>query len=139
RLLAGATNGPLGTLFRVGGVAPEGVNLFFAPTLTATRAFPLRGYASGELRGQRAAAGSAEYRVPLALLGRALGHLPLGVDRLWLNLFVDAGDAWSPGTSPRLTRLRSAGLELAGRLTVSYGFPLPGGLGVGAPLADPSS
>ena len=139
RLLAGATNGPLGTLFRVGGVAPQGVNLFFAPTLTATRAFPLRGYASGELRGQRAAAGSAEYRVPLALLGRALGHLPLGVDRLWLNLFADAGDAWSPGTSPRLTRLRSAGLELAGRMTVSYDFPLSIRLGVAQPLAAPPS
>ncbi len=139
RLLAGATNGPLGTLFRVGGVAPQGVNLFFAPTLTATRAFPLRGYASGELRGQRAAAGSAEYRVPLALVGRALGHLPLGVDKLWLNLFADAGDAWSPGTSPRLTRLRSAGLELAGRMTVSYDFPLSVRLGVAQPLAAPPS
>src|SRR5207237_259437 len=123
-LAAGAPNGPLGMLFRVGGVAPQGVNVFFAPTLSATRAFPLRGYASGELRGQRAAAGSVEYRVPLALVGRALGHLPVGVDRVWLNLFADAGDAWAPGASPRLTRLRSAGVELASRMTVSYDFPL---------------
>ena len=139
RLLAGGTNGPLGTLFRVGGVAPQGVNLFFAPTLTATRAFPLRGYASGELRGQRAAAGSVEYRVPLALVGQALGHLPLGVDRLWLNLFADAGDAWSPGASPRLTRLRSTGLELAGRMTVSYDFPLSLRVGIAQPLVAPPS
>src|SRR5438445_459330 len=60
RLMVGGTSGPLGTLFRVGGVAPQGVNVFFAPTLSATRAFPLRGYASGELRGERAAAGSVE-------------------------------------------------------------------------------
>ncbi len=139
RLLAGATNGPLGTLFRVGGVAPQGVNVFFAPTLSATRAFPLRGYASGELRGPRAAAGSVEYRVPLALVGRALGHLPVGVDRVWLNLFADAGDAWAPGASPRLTRLRSAGVELAGRMTVSYDFPLSVRLGVAQPLAAPPS
>ena len=139
RLLAGGTNGPLGTLFRVGGVAPQGVNLFFAPTLTATRAFPLRGYVSGELRGQRAAAGSVEYRVPLALVGQALGHLPLGVDRLWLNLFADAGDAWSPGASPRLTRLRSTGLELAGRMTVSYDFPLSLRVGIAQPLVAPPS
>ena len=139
RLLAGGTSGPLGTLFRVGGVAPQGVNVFFAPTLNATRAFPLRGYASGELRGERAAAGSVEYRMPLALVGRALGHLPLGVDKLWLNLFADAGDAWEPGTSPRLTRLRSAGLELAGRMTVSYDFPLSVRLGVAQPLAAPPS
>jgi len=139
RLLAGATTGPLGTLFRVGGVSPQGVNLFFAPTLNATRAFPIRGYASGELRGQRAVAGSVEYRLPLALVGRAIGHLPLGVDKLWLNLFADAGDAWAPGTSPRLTRLRSAGLELAGVLTASYDFPLSVRLGVAQPLADPPS
>jgi len=139
RLLAGGTTGPLGTLFRVGGVAPQGVNVFFAPSLSATRAFPLRGYASDELRGQRAAAGSVEYRMPLALVGRALGHLPLGVDKVWLNLFADAGDAWAPGTAPRLTRLRSAGLELAGRMTVSYDFPLSVRLGVAQPLADPPS
>jgi len=139
RLLAGGTSGPLGTLFRVGGVSPQGVNVFFAPSLSATRAFPIRGYASGELRGQRAVAGSVEYRVPLALVGRALGHLPLGVDKVWLNLFADAGDAWAPGTSPRLSRLRSAGLELAGRMTVSYDFPLSVRLGVAQPLAAPPS
>src|SRR2546427_663557 len=139
RLLVGGTSGPLGTLFRVGGVAPQGVNVFFAPTLSATRAFPLRGYASGELRGERAAAGSVEYRLPLALVGRAVGHLPVGVDRVWLNLFADAGDAWAPGASPRLTRLRSAGLELAGRVTLSYDFPLSVRLGVAQPLAAPPS
>ena len=139
RLLVGGTNGPLGTLFRVGGVAPQGVNVFFAPTLSATRAFPLRGYASGELRGERAAAGSVEYRLPLALVGRAVGHLPVGIDRVWLNLFAEAGDAWAPGTSPRLTRLRSTGLELAGRVTLSYDFPLSVRLGVAQPLAAPPS
>jgi len=139
RLLVGGTNGPLGTLFRVGGVAPQGVNVFFAPTLSATRAFPLRGYASGELRGERAAAGSVEYRLPLALLGRAVGHLPVGIDRVWVNLFAEAGDAWAPGASPRLTRLRSAGLELAGRVTLSYDFPLSVRLGVAQPLAAPPS
>jgi hypothetical protein len=139
RMLVGGTNGPLGTLFRVGGVAPQGVTVFFAPTLSATRAFPLRGYASGELRGERAAAGSVEYRVPLALVGRALGHLPVGVDRLWLNVFADAGDAWAPGTSPLLTRLRSAGAELAGIVALSYDFPLSVRVGVAQPLADPPS
>jgi hypothetical protein len=139
RLLAGGTSGPLGTLFRVGGVAPQGVNVFFEPSLSATRAFPIRGYGSGALRGQRAAAGSVEYRMPLALVGRAFGHLPLGVDKVWLNLFADAGDAWVPGTAPRLTRLRSAGLELAGRMTVSYDFPLSVRLGVAQPLAAPPS
>jgi WD40-like Beta Propeller Repeat len=139
RVLAGASNGPLGTLFRVGGVAPQGVTVFFAPSLSATRAFPLRGYSSAVLRGERAVAASIEYRAPLALVGRALGHLPLGVDRLWLNLFADAGDAWAPGASPRLARLRSTGVEFAGRVAVSYDFPLSVRVGIAEPLAAPPS
>ena len=139
RLFAGATNGPLGTLFRVGGVAPQGVNVFFPVALTATRAFPLRGYADGEVRGERAVTGSVEYRLPLALVGHAIGHLPVAVDRLWLNAFTDAGDAWAPGGSPRLTRLWSTGLEVAGVVTLGYDFPLSVRLGVATPLADPPS
>ncbi len=77
--------------------------------------------------------------MPLALVGHALGHLPVGVDRLWLNVFADAGDAWAPGTSPRLTRLRSAGAEVAGAVALSYDFPLSVRLGVAQPLADPPS
>src|SRR5205807_5131835 len=83
RVAAGGSSGPLGTLFRVGGVAPQGVSVYFAPSLSATRAYPIRGYRAGELAGERAAVGSVEYRVPLALVGRALGHLPVGVDKLW--------------------------------------------------------
>lgn len=139
RLYAGATDGPLGTLFRVGGVAPQGVNIFFPMSLTATRAFPLRGYADDEVRGERALAGSVEYRLPLALVGHAIGHLPVGVDRLWLNAFTDAGDAWAPGVSPRLSRLWSTGVELAGVVTFGYDFPLSVRLGVATPLTDPPS
>jgi len=139
RVAAGGSSGPLGTLFRVGGVAPQGVSAFFAPSLSATRAFPIRGYPSGELAGERAAVGTIEYRAPLALVGRALGHLPLGVDKLWVNAFADAGDAWAPGAAPRLTRLRSTGLELAGVVALSYDFPLAVRVGVAEPLATAPS
>ena len=139
RVAAGGSDGPLGTLFRVGGVAPQGVSVYFAPSLSATRAFPIRGYRSGELAGERAAVGSVEYRVPLALVGRALGHLPVGIDKLWVNAFADAGDAWTPGTAPRLTRLRSAGVELAGDVALSYDFRLAARLGVAQPLATAPS
>jgi hypothetical protein len=139
RVAVGGSSGPLAARFRVGGVAPQGVSVYFAPSLSATRAFPIRGYRSGELSGARAAVGSIEYRAPLALVGRALGHLPVGVDKLWINAFADAGDAWAPGTAPRLTRLRSAGLELAGDVTLSYDFRLAVRLGVAQPLATPPS
>ncbi|PYO27997.1 MAG: hypothetical protein DMD73_07180 [Gemmatimonadetes bacterium] len=139
RVAAGGSSGPLGTLFRVGGVAPQGVSVYFAPSLSATRAYPIRGYPSGELAGERAAVGTIEYRAPLALVGRALGHLPLGVDKLWVNAFADAGDAWAPGAAPRLTRLRSTGLELAGDVALSYDFQLAVRLGVAQPLATAPS
>ena len=139
RVAAGGSDGPLGTLFRVGGVAPQGVSVYFAPSLSATRAFPIRGYRAGELAGERAAVGSVEYRVPLALVGRALGHLPVGVDKLWVNAFADAGDAWAAGTAPRLTRLRSTGLELAGDVALSYDFRLVVRLGAAQPLATAPS
>jgi len=139
RVAAGGSSGPLGTLFRVGGVAPQGMSVYFAPSLSATRAFPIRGYRAGELAGERAAVGSVEYRVPLALVGRALGHLPVGVDKLWVNAFADAGDAWAAGTAPRLTRLRSTGLELAGDVALSYDFRLAVRLGVAQPLVTAPS
>jgi hypothetical protein len=83
RLLAGATNGPLGTLFSVGGATPQGVNVFFPLSLTAARAFPLRGYADGEVRG---VAGDVTlgYDFPLSVrLGVAepLANPPTGVAR----------------------------------------------------------
>src|SRR5438552_3403472 len=77
--------------------------------------------------------------LPLALVGAPFGHLPLGADKLWLNLFGDAGDAWDAGQAPRLTRLRSTGAELAGDFTINYDFLLQVRLGVAAPLADPPS
>jgi hemolysin activation/secretion protein len=97
----------------------------------------VRGYPSGTLFGQRAATASVEYRVPLALIGQGFGHLPLGIDRLWLSAFGDVGDAWEPGAAARLHRLRSVGVELVADLTVSYDLPLGLRLGVAQPLVDP--
>ena len=112
---------------------------FGQASLGGTRDFPVRGYRSGELLGGRAATLSVEYRLPLGLVGAPLGHLPFGADKLWLNLFGDAGDAWDAGQAPRLTRLRSAGAELAGDFTINYDFLLQLRLGVATPLADPPS
>jgi len=139
RLAAGGTSGPLGALYNIGGVSSGTVGVIFGQSLGVSRTFPVRGYPNGTLSGQRAATGSMEYRLPLALIGRALGHLPIGADKLWLNAFADAGDAWAPGTSAQFTRLCSAGLELASRVSVSYDFLLALRLGLAQPLvAQPS-
>jgi hemolysin activation/secretion protein len=129
----------LGDVFAVGGVSTGGLALGLGQSLGQTRDFPVRGYAGRELRGQRAATLSVEYRLPLKLIGQLLGHLPLGADKLSLTLFSDAGDAWNPGGAPRLTRLWAIGVELVGDLTVSYDAPLRARLGLAAPLAAPPS
>ena len=108
--------------------------LGFGTTLGGSRFFPVRGYASSTVNGRRAATVSVEYRVPLALIGEALGHLPFGADRLSAAAFTDAGDAWEPGERARLHRLRSVGAELVADLTVNYDVPLRLRCGVAQPL-----
>jgi hypothetical protein len=133
RVAAGTIDGPIGSRFSVGGVSSGFVDLGFGQTVGNTRTFPVRGYDGGTLRGTRAATVTLEYRLPLALVGKAIGHLPLGVDRFSLALFGDAGDAWDAGQRPRLRRLRSAGAELVSDVRVSYDFPLRLRLGVAQP------
>lgn len=129
----GAMDGPLTDVLSVGGVSSGAVELAFGQTLGTLRTFPVRGYAGGTLRGRRAATLTAEYRVPLALIGRSLGHLPLGADRLAFAVFGDVGDTWNAGEPARLHRLRSVGAELVGDLTVSYDLPLRVRVGVARP------
>jgi hypothetical protein len=135
RMAVGAMDGPLPDLLSVGGVSSGAVQVGFGQTLGTFRTFPVRGYRSGSLRGRRAATLTAEYRVPLALVGRSLGHLPLGADKLAFAVFGDLGDVWNPGESARLHRLRSVGAELIGDMTVSYDLPLRVRVGVAQPAA----
>lgn len=135
RLTAGRATGPIATSFGVGGVSSGVVDLGLGVTAGGARDFPVRGYRVGTLFGRQAATASVEYRAPLALVGQAFGHLPFGVDRLWLSVFGDVGDAWEHGQAARLHRLRSVGVELVADLTVSYDLPLGVRLGLAQPLA----
>lgn len=60
------------------------------------KTFPVRGFQPGTLIGLRAYTGSAEYRVPLFLIGDAPGALPFFLDRSSLTFFGDYGTAWCP-------------------------------------------
>ncbi len=131
----GTLNGPITDRLSVGGVSSGAVEVVFGQTLGTFRTFPVRGYAPGSLRGRRAATLTAEYRVPLALVGRSLGHLPFGADKLAFGIFGDVGDSWDPGEDARLHRLRSVGAELVGDLAVNYDLPLRVRVGVARPAA----
>ena len=137
RAAAGGRAGPLAETFGVGGVSSGVLALGLGATLGGSRFFPVRGYAGSSVNGRRAATLSLEYRMPLALVGQALGHLPFGADRLSAALFADAGDAWEPGARARLNRLRSVGVELVADLTLNYDVPLRLRTGVAEPLVAP--
>ena len=127
----GSLDGPIPDRFSVGGISSS--VLGFSQEIGTLRTFPVRGYDAGALHGRRAATVTAEYRVPLTLIGRLLGHLPVGADKLAFSVFGDLGDAWDAGEDPRLHRLRSFGVELVGDLTVSYDLPLRVRVGVAQP------
>jgi len=131
----GSLAGPIPDSLSVGGVSSGAVELGFAQTIGTFRTFPVRGYPAGTLHGRRTATFTAEYRVPLALVGRLLGHLPIGADKFAFSVFGDLGDAWNPGEPARLHRLRSVGLELVGDLTISYDIPLRVRVGVAQPAS----
>ena len=133
RAAAGSLQGSLTDRFSVGGVSSGVVPLGFGQSVGTFRTFPVRGYPAGVLSGRGAATVTAEYRVPLALVGRSIGHLPLGADKFAVAIFGDVGDAWNPGESMRLHRLRSAGAELIGDMTVNYDLLLRLRLGVAQP------
>ena len=135
RLAAGATAGPITNTLGVGGVSSGALAVGFGRSFGTARAFPVRGYARGTLRGRRAATASIEYRIPLALIGKGVGHLPVGADKVSLLVFGDAGDAWDPGMRARLTHLASAGAELVSDVTINYDFPLRLRVGVAQPIA----
>lgn len=59
-----------------------------------TLLLPVRGFARGVRAGTSAWTATAEYRFPIAAVGRGVRLLPLFVDRVSGALFADAGDAW---------------------------------------------
>jgi len=133
RISAATATGPAAGLFGVGGVS-GGIVPLPAAALGSRRSFPVRGYAADAATGQRAIAASVELRLPLALVGEGVGHLPVGIDRVSLSLFGDAGDAWSSGGLPTPPRLRSLGGEIVGDLLFPSDLPIRLRAGVGWPL-----
>lgn len=131
--------------FEVGGVS--GGSLEILPGLTygdPQRTFFVRGFTPSVLRGNRAVAGSVEYRAPLARVGRGYKMLPVFLQKLSVLAFADAGTAWCEGEggnpllcgvpdAPR-TWLASAGGELVFDAALQYDVLYRFRLGVAAPV-----
>ena len=100
-----------------------------------SRNFPVRGYESSTLRGDRAALASVEYRLPIWNIDRGPSTWPLYFQRIVGDVFLDAGTAWQR-TGGRET-IASLGAEVAVDLFLSYFAPLRYRLGVAYRLRDP--
>ena len=108
---------------------------------------PVRGFESGVRTGFQAWSATAEWRLPLALVGRGYHLRPLFLDRLSAAAFVDAGNASCnaeqravyslscPGSPDRpTTTLVSAGAEVRAQVSILTFFEFPLRVGVAYPI-----
>jgi len=129
--------------YGIGGVSGSQIEVF--PGLVVgdpSRTFPVRGFPTGAERGIQAYTASAEYRMPLALVDRGLGLLPLFLDRTSLTLFGDAGRATCPAgavpacfAAPSPPTLASVGAEVDLDAALQYDTRYRLRLGVAHPIS----
>jgi hypothetical protein len=116
-----------------------------APVVGGTR-YDVRGYGAGTQGGNRVVAGSLEWRFPIALIEKGYRLTPVALDRLWGDVFLDAGTAWCPETCAALadrvptrpTPLVSVGAEAILQVRLGYSLSVPVRLGVAVPLRETS-
>ena len=104
--------------------------------------FALRGYPEGVQRGDRVITASAEYRFPLLLVERGVRVLPIFLERISGDLFVDAGTAWCTASCDRFlgdaplapAPLLSTGAEVIVDLQAGFLAHVPLRLGIAVPL-----
>lgn len=154
RVSGGLTDQNAGTELSIGGIS--GTRAELVPGVMVgdpSRLFPVRGFAPGVQRGTQVVSGTVEHRLPLAMVARGVGLLPMFLDRVSFNSFVDAGRA-TCGAGVRASRagaslcergsardgwLVSAGGELHLDLGVSWDTPWRARLGVAQPFMRPSA
>jgi len=128
---------PQAEAIQLGGTGTSFSEEAFALPVLNQREFPLRGYRSGEavLTGHRASLVTLEWRIPISDVDRHFMVPPVGVNRISMSAFTEAGAAWDD--APRHW-YKSGGVELlyearAGyllgaqlRIGVAKGFEAPG-------------
>ena len=98
------------------------------------RDFGMRGYPPGSSRFTRVVVGTAELRIPLFLIGRAVWKLPLAVDRISFSIFGETGGGWTVSSTAQPTQYRDAGGELVFDVGLDLDIPLRVRLGAAQAL-----
>lgn len=129
----------------VGGVSGSSLEILPGVVLGGSRrTFGVRGFPGGTLLGVRAAAASAEYRMPLTLVGRGVRLLPVFLQKMSVTAFGDAGSAWCEyevansficdAASVERRTIGSVGAELGVDAAVQYDLAYRFRLGVARPV-----
>jgi hypothetical protein len=147
RLSALRRDGPGASPLALGGASGVSENLGITTFGGGGIFLPVRGFSEGARIGTRGWSGSAEYRLPLRLVGRGIATWPVFLDRVSGALFLDAGDAWcvagneARGCPPRaegglfaLTPLAAAGIELNVDVTLLFNADVRIRAGVAHPV-----
>ena len=88
----------------------------------------MRGFSRGVRAGTRAWSATAEYRLPIAMVGRGVRVLPFFLDRVSATVFADAGDAWC--AQETLDRFRACTSDAPGTPLLAAGTELNLDLGL---------
>ncbi|HLB38361.1 MAG TPA: hypothetical protein VJL31_17460 [Gemmatimonadales bacterium] len=146
---AGVRGGPSADGYDLGGASGQAIEV--VPGYQAgpgRRLFPLRGYPAVGTPFTRAAIGAIELRVPVALVAKAVWKLPMGVDRVSVTGFAEAGRGWRvqpPGGNPcavvlaageelNACALRDVGGEVVVDAAIPQDISFRARVGVGIPL-----
>ncbi|HEY6722097.1 MAG TPA: hypothetical protein VI363_10710, partial [Burkholderiales bacterium] len=110
---------PQAETIQLGGTGASYSEEAFALPVLNQRTFPLRGYRSGEavLTGHRASLATLEWRIPIADVDRHFMVPPVGLNRISMNVFTEAGAAWD--NAPQHW-YKSGGFELISEVRGGY-------------------
>lgn len=97
--------------------------------------FFLRGYPARLLRGQKAAVGSLEYRLPLQNIEHGISTWPFFFKRTHAALFYDIGNAWDKDTTLSDFR-RGVGVEIKMDMVLGHLLPVRFRLGLAKGLDE---
>jgi hypothetical protein len=122
RVSGGLSHGTHPRYFSLGGVSSDALSLMPGATLGGgRRSFPLRGYGS-TARFTRVTVGVAELRVPVVMVGKGISRLPMLLDKVTANLFLEFGGGWNEGDDPDPLSLWDVGGEIGVDLGVGSSF-----------------
>ena len=134
---AGVRSGPSADGYDLGGASGDRLEVVQGYLAGPGRlAFALRGYPSVSTGFTRAASMVVELRVPVALVAKAIWKLPMGLDRVSVNAFAEAGGGWSAGESPDPFAFRDVGGELVLDAAIPQDFGFRMRVGAGVPLVS---